>query len=700
MQDLEKRGVHRPMLRLALAAAGVMAAFVLRQNLVRHFGLELPVFFLFYPTVMLVAFLCGLWPGLLATALSASLADYWMVQPVGSFRVARTSDAIVLVSFVGMGVFMSVVAERYRRYQSRLAAFGREKALQEAQERLREISEYRWLALEAANLGAWEYNLETGEVNWDECCRNGFGFVSGELIDYAAAIQNIHPEDRQDVDEAVKQAIAGANGGAYHREFRVVWPDGSLHWISSHGRVHFDGEGNERRAVRFLGVNADITERRRAMDLLRESEESLRESQRIGGLGSFALDFRTGAWTRSDVQEDLFGIDKSYEHTMAGWLALIHPDDRKQIADHLEVEVIGYGRPFSRDYRIIRPVDGAVRWIHGQRRIELDALGKPAMMRGTTQDITERKLTEERLRLAASVFSHASEGITITTPEGNILDVNDAFTQVTGYDRDEVLGRNPRFLNSGRQDRSFFTEMWGALTEKHEWSGEVWNRRKNGEVYCVMQTITGVLDVDGNVQRYVALFHDVTVLKEHENKLKQIAYFDSLTGLPNRVLLSDRLRQAMVQDRRREQILAVALIDLDGFKAVNDNHGHHVGDELLAALATRMQQVLREGDTLARLGGDEFVVVLLDLVDVDASIPIFNRLLQAVAEPVIVGESSLCVSASIGITLYPQQDELDADQLLRQADHAMYQAKLGGRNRYQFFDSTQPCLTNSGDRSC
>jgi diguanylate cyclase (GGDEF)-like protein/PAS domain S-box-containing protein len=542
------------------------------------------------------------------------------------------------------------------------------------------------LALEAANLGAWEYNLKTGELNWDECCRSGFGFRTEELVDYETVIQNIHPEDSPAVDGAIKRAIAGANGGAFHREFRVVWPDGSLHWISSHGRVYFDGEGKGRRAIRFLGVNTDITERRRAAEALGESEESLRESQRIAGLGSFALDLRTGVWTRSDVLEDLFGIDKSYDNTIAGWLALIHPDDRKEIADHLAIEVIGHGQPFSREYRIIRPVDRAVRWIHGQRRIEFDALGRPEILRGTTQDITERKLTEERLRLAASVFSHASEGIMITTPDGIILDVNDAFTETTGYERDEALGRNPRFLSSGRQDRDFYAEMWNVLSEKHEWSGELWNRKKNGEICCVKQTITGALDAGGNVQQYVALFHDITLLKEHERKLEQIAYFDSLTGLPNRVLLGDRLRQAMVQGRRREQLLAVALIDLDGFKAVNDTHGHHAGDQLLTALAVRMKQALREGDTLARLGGDEFVVVLPDLCEVGASVPIFDRLLQAVAEPVMIGETTLCVSASIGVTFYPQLEDLDADQLLRQADHAMYQAKLSGKNRYQFFD--------------
>jgi len=204
-----------------------------------------------------------------------------------------------------------------------------------------------------------------------------------------------------------------------------------------------------------------------------------------------------------------------------------------------------------------------------------------------------------------------------------------------------------------------------------------------------MLTINAVFDANGEVQHYVALSHDISGLKEHERQLEQIAHYDILTGLPNRALLSDRLRQAMIQTHRRKQKLAVAMIDLDGFKAVNDNHGHDAGDLLLTTLGTRMKHILREGDTLARIGGDEFVAVLPDLDDVEASVQMFNRLLNAAAEPVLIGSSIVSVSASVGATFFPRQEGVDADQLLREADQAMYQAKLAGRNRYHIFDSTQ-----------
>jgi diguanylate cyclase (GGDEF)-like protein/PAS domain S-box-containing protein len=301
------------------------------------------------------------------------------------------------------------------------------------------------------------------------------------------------------------------------------------------------------------------------------------------------------------------------------------------------------------------------------------------------QDITARKQAEEKLQLAASVFSHAREGIMITAADGHILDVNDAFSLITGYSRDEALGRNPRFLSSGRQKQEYYAAMWRDLVEKGHWYGEIWNRRKSGEVYAVMQTISTVRDTEGKPLQYVALFSDITAIKEHQQQLEHIAHYDALTGLPNRVLFADRLHQAMVQTQRRKQRLAVVYLDLDGFKAVNDTHGHETGDQLLMALATRMKQALREGDTLARLGGDEFVAVLLDLENAAAGEPMLIRLLAAAAQPVQIGNIELHVTASIGVTFFPQAEDIDADQLLRQADQAMYQAKLAGKNRYQVF---------------
>jgi diguanylate cyclase (GGDEF)-like protein/PAS domain S-box-containing protein len=294
---------------------------------------------------------------------------------------------------------------------------------------------------------------------------------------------------------------------------------------------------------------------------------------------------------------------------------------------------------------------------------------------------------EQRLELAASVFTHAREGITISAADGSILDVNDSFTRITGYRRDEVLGQNPRLLSSGRQSQEFYAVMWQELTTKGHWYGELWNRHKSGAEYVELLTISAVRNPQGVVSHYVGLFSDITALKEHERELERVAHFDLLTGLPNRVLLADRLRQSKAQALRQSKRLAVAYLDLDGFKKINDAHGHDAGDQLLMVIAERMKQTMREGDTLARLGGDEFVAVLLDLPDLAASLPMLKRLLAAAAEPAQIGDHLLQVSASLGLTFFPQAEVIDADGLLRQADQAMYQAKQAGKNRYHVFDA-------------
>jgi diguanylate cyclase (GGDEF)-like protein/PAS domain S-box-containing protein len=298
-------------------------------------------------------------------------------------------------------------------------------------------------------------------------------------------------------------------------------------------------------------------------------------------------------------------------------------------------------------------------------------------------------MDEDQLHLAASVFTHAREAIMITKPDGCIVDVNGAFTRITGYSRDEVLGKKPSLLSSGRQNVEFYAAFWCSLIDKGHWYGEIWNRRKNGEVYAEMLTISTVNDAQGNIGHYVALFSDITSHKEHERQLEHIAHFDALTSLPNRVLLADRLHQGMAHAQRHSQPLAVAYLDLDGFKTINDTYGHEVGDQVLINVALRMKQALREGDTLSRLGGDEFVAVLLGQGDVESSAPMLTRILAAAAKPLKIDQLELQVSASLGVTFYPQGLDVDADQLLRQADQAMYQAKLAGKNRYHIFDTAQ-----------
>ena len=294
----------------------------------------------------------------------------------------------------------------------------------------------------------------------------------------------------------------------------------------------------------------------------------------------------------------------------------------------------------------------------------------------------------KQLALAAKVFTHARESIMITDAEGLIIEVNKTFSDITGYSREEAIGKTPRILKSERQSPEFYVDMWQAIVNEGYWYGEIWNHRKNNEVYAVMQTISAVCDVNGITTHYVSLASDITPMKQHQEQLERIAHYDVLTNLPNRVLLADRLSQAMLQCSRHGQSLAVVFLDLDGFKTVNDAYGHDIGDELLIALSIRMKEALREGDSLSRIGGDEFVAVLADLAKVEDCEPVLERLLLAASESVTVSGVVLNISVSIGVTLYPR-DNVDADLLMRHADQAMYMAKESGKNRYHLFDTAQ-----------
>ncbi|MDB2562922.1 EAL domain-containing protein, partial [Sulfurimonas sp.] len=306
---------------------------------------------------------------------------------------------------------------------------------------------------------------------------------------------------------------------------------------------------------------------------------------------------------------------------------------------------------------------------------------------GYARDITERKKDEDELKLAANVFTHTREGILITSIDNKILKVNDAVERITGYSKEELLGKNPGVLSSKEHPKSFYKAMWKELKNQGFWSGEISNRHKNGNIYYEMITITTIKDNEGNTINYVALFSDITFNKEQQKRLEYIAHYDALTNLPNRVLFSDRLHQAMAQTKRNNSNkLAVVYLDLDGFKQINDQHGHEYGDVLLSTIASRMKNIVRDEDTIARIGGDEFVTVLLNLEKEEECIPMLNRLLETASHQVIHNETAMNVSASIGVSFFDHEDSVDADQLVRYADQAMYQAKVSGKNRFHIFD--------------
>jgi diguanylate cyclase (GGDEF)-like protein/PAS domain S-box-containing protein len=304
----------------------------------------------------------------------------------------------------------------------------------------------------------------------------------------------------------------------------------------------------------------------------------------------------------------------------------------------------------------------------------------------------ELRRNRDRLQLAAGVFEHAQEGIVIADAAGNIVDVNDTFVALTGYRRDEALGRNPRFLASGEHDDNFYRAMWTELDQRGSWRGELINRRQDGTRYVQQTSISAVKDRNGRVRNYVGMSSDITALKESRERLEQMAYFDALTGLPNRRLLSDRLAQAIGQASRSDRLLAICYLDLDGFKPINDQWGHAAGDVLLIDAARRLSSNVRAGDTVSRLGGDEFVVLLGNMAHFDECEIALERIRTSLNKPFQLTEGEARISASMGVTLFPL-DGADPDMLLRHADQAMYQAKQAGRNRYALFDAEHDRLS-------
>ncbi len=295
---------------------------------------------------------------------------------------------------------------------------------------------------------------------------------------------------------------------------------------------------------------------------------------------------------------------------------------------------------------------------------------------------------ERQLRLFARVFEHSADAIMVTDGEGRIVRVNEAFTRITGYSPAEVLGRNPRMLQSGLHDEEFYAGFWNALRKEGTWQGEIWNRRKNGEIYPQWMSI-GTLDAEaGEVVHFVAIFTDITDKKRSEDTIHYLAYYDGLTSLPNRPLFEEKLVQALRDGQRNGRWVAILYLDLDRFKDINDSLGHASGDRLLRSVATRLLETVRNNDVVARLGGDEFVILLSDLADGNAAgraaATVARKVIAALADPFNLEGHEVLVTASIGVALAPQDGE-DAGELIKNADTAMYQVKSSGKGHYQFF---------------
>lgn len=300
-------------------------------------------------------------------------------------------------------------------------------------------------------------------------------------------------------------------------------------------------------------------------------------------------------------------------------------------------------------------------------------------------DITQQREAQEQKRLAETVYENIEEGIIVTNASAVIVSVNSAFLEITGYQEDEVLGRNPRFLKSGQQDQSFYASMWRQIIKEGRWKGVIWNKKKNDQIIPLWSSISSVKDSGGTIIHFVGAISDISTLKTKEKMLEHMAHHDPLTGLPNRLLLDARFELSLQNSTRRNSTLAVLFIDLDLFKEINDQYGHKTGDQLLIETAQRLRKLLREEDTVSRLGGDEFVILLPDISRKESALELAEKIKQSINRSFTTEAGvELNIDSSIGIALYPDHGR-DASSLLSRADHAMYKAKQKGRNCICFF---------------
>jgi len=550
-------------------------------------------------------------------------------------------------------------------------------ALKASEERLKQ-------AFTASNQGWFDLNVQTGVLSVSPEYVKMIGYEPDDFHSNLEEWKNhLHPDDLASVMTAFQECMT--TGGPQTMEYRRLAHNGEWEWIRSVGKITEWTE--DKQPLRMMGIHTCITERKKAEEQLRESEQRLRLSQLYGGIGTWEADFLTNTEVWSEAVTQQLGFPDLAEPTWDDFVATIHPDDRGHVLKEIDLH-ISEAKELNVEYQII-DTQGEIRWMRSIGKAEFDSDGNPINMRGTVQEITDQKQADHHLRIAATAFE-SQEGMMVTDADNIILRVNKAFTTITGYNVEEAIGNNPRMLSSGQHDAVFYEEMWKAINTTDYWEGEVWNKRKNGDEYPEQLTITAVKDSDGIVTNYVGTITDITLSKQAEQEIEDLAYYDPLTHLPNRRLMIDRIHHAMAASARSNHRGALLFLDLDHFKDLNDTLGHDMGDLLLQKVAERLTGCIREGDTVSRFGGDEFVVLLEDLShqSIEAATQtedIANKVLSSINRPYQLASHHYTCSTSIGITLFDGHQSI-VEELLKQADIAMYQAKDDGRNVLRFFD--------------
>jgi diguanylate cyclase (GGDEF)-like protein/PAS domain S-box-containing protein len=523
-----------------------------------------------------------------------------------------------------------------------------------------------------------------------EGIRDIYHLTPAQVTDDASPLQDLlHPDDVPAVKESIRQSARTLS--LWLLEYRIRLPDGSQRWLLGSAKPERNNEGG----VTWHGLITDITERKQVEAALVESEIQFRLLFDRNLDAVLLTQSNAGIVAANREAQRLFGYSEE-EFRAIDRDALVDLQDTRLTAAMEQQNEQGWLRG---ELTMIRK--GGEKFQAEVSTSVFDDKSGHQMFGVLIRDVTEQKRIEQQLRIAATVFE-SQEGMVVTDPKGGILRVNKAFTAITGYSADEVLGRQTSMLKSGRHDAVFYQDLWSALQQQGYWEGEIWNRRKNGEIYPEWLTITAVKGPDGQVTNFVGTLTDITVRKTAEEEIRNLAFFDPLTQLPNRRLLVDRLQHAVATSLRKGQPGALLFIDLDNFKTLNDTRGHDVGDMLLRQVADRLRKCVREGDTVSRIGGDEFVVVLEDIQGdpMEAA-----RHVEQIAEhvrteltrPYLLAGQLQHSSPSIGATLF-QNHEFSVEELLKRGDLAMYDAKASGRNTVRFFDPEMQASVSSRAR--
>jgi diguanylate cyclase (GGDEF)-like protein/PAS domain S-box-containing protein len=546
-----------------------------------------------------------------------------------------------------------------------------------------------------------EHHLVT---HWNRACEAIFSIPAATIIGTWRQRQIFYGEDRPCladliVDRAGEAEFERYYGGKYRKssliagayEAEDMFPVflGGPHWLFFTAAPLFDKSGAIVGAVETL---QDVTDQKLAEMAFLASERRFRDlfEAMSDGVVIFQPQDEGADFVVADMNPAAEAACLTDRQQMVG----------KRLRDAASAAAPGATGPTSPEFALAT-LDAVQRvWRTGasetQFNVHYDDGGKPLDCRNShyirlptgeiaclSEDVTERERNQAELEMAASVFRHTVEGIFVTDARGVIVSVNPAFTRITGYEESEAVGQTPRLLRSGMQGDDFPAILWESLKRDGSWQGQIWNRRKNGEVFLEWATITQVVDASGRPSRYVAIFNDITDLHRKDEQIKHQAYHDALTGLPNRLLLSKRIEQATVVARRNDHGMALLFIDLDHFKTINDCFGHDMGDKLLIEVARRLKSCVRDSDTVARLGGDEFIVVIGDTSLPESVSHVCQRILKSLRQPFTEPEVEV-VTASIGISQFPD-DGANAETLLKHADIAMYESKRRSRNTISFF---------------